>query len=202
MRTDPIVTDLPEEYTQAIGRMVVEWAYLEHSLRMTVYRLLDLDPKRGRIAVRDPRPNEFVKMISELMELAEIASSDDLFSDLPAALQEAENRRNTIIHGIWVLDSESGLLKVIRTSGNWRPDPLKPGVSRKMRPEGIPTTPADIDRTTDLIRKLVRLVGSLYEAIDKALTWPDKSPSQPPTQGPPPESSESIPEPPPESSRE
>lgn len=60
---------LPTKYSTAIGRMITRFAALESALRNLIYALLELDPKMGRVAVRNPRIEESFTMIRDLMGL-------------------------------------------------------------------------------------------------------------------------------------
>jgi hypothetical protein len=180
MKADPIVTDLPEDYTRAIGRVAIKWAYLEHVFRITTYRLLDLDPKRGRVAVRDPRLKDYVNMIRDLAELAEINLPNNIFDGLIEALEETQVQRDMVVHGIWVRDRQSQALKVVRYSGTWKPDPKKPKTSRRMKPEGVPTNPEDLDKVTESIDLLISVAIELGKAVHAEMdrTSPDTPPPQ------------------------
>ena len=68
----PALYDLPQEFSEEIGRIVVRWAYLEHYVQRIVWMLLELDSKRGRLAVRDPSMQERIVMISDFASLQAI----------------------------------------------------------------------------------------------------------------------------------
>lgn len=101
MQTFPVIKRLPTAYYTHIGRVVSRWAYLEGKLRRIVFALLQVGPKHGRIAVREPRVVEFIEMVEDLLYLEKIQTRVDL-KKLKKALQEIESHRNKISHGIWV----------------------------------------------------------------------------------------------------
>ena len=72
MRTAAITTDVPAMMLREIGRVVVAYANLEYLLSEVIYLLLDVDPKRGRLAVREPRATDRLDVIQDLILLSKL----------------------------------------------------------------------------------------------------------------------------------
>ena len=83
MKTFPVIKRLPTNYYTHIGRVVSRWAYLEWKLRRIVYALLQVGPKHGRIAVREPRVVDCIVMIEDLMFLEKMKTQLERFIIYP-----------------------------------------------------------------------------------------------------------------------
>src|SRR4051812_48071742 len=46
--------DLPASMLRDIGRLIVRYAYIEQGLQAIIYKLVDVEPGIGRLAVREP----------------------------------------------------------------------------------------------------------------------------------------------------
>jgi hypothetical protein len=78
MRELPAVTDLSSEILQEIGRVIVLHSHLEELMARTVYALVGIDPKRGRIAIRVPGGKEVLATITDLALIAGVKIETDL----------------------------------------------------------------------------------------------------------------------------
>lgn len=168
-----VVTALPDEYTRGIGQVMAHWAYLEHLLQRISYRLLNLDPKRGRVAVRDPRSEQYISMYRELMELAGMKPPDEALDALFTGLQAGKPLRDLVAHGVWVRNNDGGY-SVVRTGGNWKPNPKAPKVSRKITPEGVVIDPAGLERLRAFTADLIAGTETLAQFVHQTLTRLEK----------------------------
>jgi hypothetical protein len=126
--------ELPAELLREIGRIIVSFAKLEFMLTRLAYALLELDRTAGRIAVREPRACERFDMIVDLLRYRNLSSKSDL-NALRITIGQCEDGRNLVAHGTWVRDPVYGVLRIVKTSGQWQPIPLYP---RKNEEEGGP----------------------------------------------------------------
>ena len=150
----PALYDLPQEFSEEIGRIVVRWAYLEHYVQRIVWMLLELDPKRGRLAVRDPSMQERIVMISDLASLQAIKL------ELSAFLNNAKvtaGERNLVAHGLWMKDAD-GSWYVQDTKGE-HPKDVKGLLSHKRRIEPG-SVKLDIERLRSITSAIDGLIGS------------------------------------------
>ena len=69
MRELPVVTKLSIALTREIGRVIVGHTLLEHCLSRITYKLIDVDPKIGRLAIREPRTADRLELIFDLTEV-------------------------------------------------------------------------------------------------------------------------------------
>jgi len=168
MKTLPIVDQLPDEHLVLIGELITAWAMQEHELRLTVYMLLGLDPKRGRVAVRSNRSKETVEMISDLMSLSGIASNTTNLRELGKRLDEIENRRNTLAHNIWVKDKQ-GVLFVQSLTGSWPEKTAHGKLKRRIQPAGIPIPLEGLRDLVSALRQMIYQTRILRGEIEAAL---------------------------------
>jgi hypothetical protein len=178
MNVLPIVPRLPDGHLLLIGEVITTWALLEHELRLTVFLLLALDNKRGRLAVRSARAKETVDLIADLMHQSRVQSTTTRLDELAKILDQLENRRNTLAHNIWLKDQD-GVLHIQSLTDVW---PQRDGkrLKRRVMPAGIPISE---DNLTDLvnairgsIKAVIRLRTELKSLLETAETLsPDPS---------------------------
>ncbi len=104
MGTYPVRRRLPTKYSTEIGRIITRFAFLESQLRAMTYKLLMVNDKQGRLAVRAPRVVDHITMIQDLAALAKLELKVD-WKKLKAFCREAESFRNRLAHGIWLKHS-------------------------------------------------------------------------------------------------
>jgi hypothetical protein len=171
MNVLPIVPRLPEGHLLLIGEVVTTWALLEHELRLTVFLLLGLDNKRGRLAVRSARAKETIELIADLMHQSKVQSKTTRLDELAKILDELENRRNTLAHNIWLKDQD-GVLHIQSLTGVW---PQQDGrrLKRRVLPAGIPITEDNlsdlVNATRGCIKAVLRLRSELKSLLESAV---------------------------------
>jgi hypothetical protein len=168
MATAPIVDRLPDPLLLLIGEAVTAWAVQEHELRLLVFLLLALDPKRGRLSVRNARAKEMVDLIADLMHLSEIQSKTTRLKAFADALEEIENRRNAVVHNIWLRVGD-GPFYLQSLSGTW---PSKTGEFKRKRridPAGIPIDVSNLEDLVRAIRQTTKQTRHLRQEVAGAL---------------------------------
>lgn len=164
----PIVTDIPDDYARSMGRILVQWSYVEWKLRQITYRLLDIDPKRGRVAVREPRVDEFVGMFLQLMRLNGIDLGTEFLAKLPNDLRDAKIERDLVAHSVW-LKADDGKLLVLKYSGNWKPDGHSSKITRRELPEGVEVTLDGLESIRAFMAGIADSLDAFYRDVDKAM---------------------------------
>ena len=173
----PVIAVLPDEYTRGIGRVIVQWAFVEWILKTITYDLLKVDPKRGRVAVREPRPGEYIAMYRQLMRLNNIDKKfplENSLAALPKMLSDRRAERDLIAHSVWAKHSESGVYLIQRMSGNWAPDDSGRKISKREVPEGLVITPDALEGLRAEIERLGSVLMELHQGIIQALALRDK----------------------------
>jgi hypothetical protein len=179
----PLVVRLPPRYSTEIGRITVRWAHIEWRLRQLAYRLLDVTPAEGRIAVRDLREADYLDMVCQLLELNNLRTPlgvPQLHTDLVAWGQF----RNLVSHGIWVRHPETGELMAQLTRGQWDKSKLPRGrkLSRQILTEAVPVTLSDLQKAVREIHSIGQRLEAFWRQLDKALSRPSLGKSQRPSQ--------------------
>ncbi|MBI4185417.1 MAG: hypothetical protein HY521_15605 [Proteobacteria bacterium] len=166
MKKFPVVTDLPADMMQAIGRVIVEYALLELQLSRIIYDLLGVDQKVGRIAVREPRVKDRLEIIFDLINQKRLALTDHEMKLLRKTSEACLIGRDQLAHGTWVRNPETGTLLLRSTKGQWQPVKGQRGKTKHaIKPEGILVSTAEITALGDVINLLSRRFVELRDAL-------------------------------------
>lgn len=161
----PTLIDLPSDYLTALGRVVVRWSFVERQLMNIVYLLLGVSKKHGRVAVREPRADECMSMIQQLMQLENVKVSSVDLDITSKVLAKLKSTRDTLAHGLW-LQEPSGKVLIQVTSGTSRPDPKAPKVSKRVNPHGMEVTPSDLEMLAEQIKQLMLALDIVHREIE------------------------------------
>jgi hypothetical protein len=171
----PVIRELPAEYYPIIGRIMVDWAYLESLLHDSAYAMLRLNRVQGRLAVRSPRANEIVSMIEELMSLQSFKTTVNT-KELKKALEKVSKARDALAHGIWVKHeaTTTPVLQVI--SGSFQIEPGETAVKARINPVAMETSPTELKLTIRDIARLTEAVEALKRDVEaQAGPLPERS---------------------------
>lgn len=170
MRTFPVVTDLPTDMMQAIGRVIVEYSFLELQLSRIIYDLLRVNPKAGRLAVSEPRSTQRLETIFDLAELKGLLLKKDQMKRFRDAVETCLVQRDQLAHGVWVRDPKSNKLMLRLTKGQWQPIKGQRGKTKRLvRPEAVSYTARTIKGIGDVINLTTRSLVDLRNALPVAL---------------------------------
>ena len=158
MRNFTMVRRLPTSHAAGIGRVMARWNYEEWLLNAVVYRLLDIDRGRGRLAVRELRADERVALIEDLMRVRKLAVRSYV-ADLRRSLRQAKRERDLLAHGLWLRHPATRKLHILRTRG----------MGRKARPQAVRKTARDLSASYREIDRLVGLTRRLERELRRAL---------------------------------
>ncbi len=168
MATLPIAKGLPTNYAASIGRIISRFSYAEWLISYITYKLLNIGPKHGRVAVRTPRVEDGITMIEQLMYLDKIHVSTNIKA-LKKALTDIENERDMLAHGVWIRHPGFRTWHIQVTKGNWKPDPLSPKVSRRIKPEGREIKMAYLKDLRARLETAIKELRELAHQIDVVL---------------------------------
>ncbi len=161
----PTLIDLPSDYLVGLGRVVVRWSFVERQLMNIVYLLLGVSKKHGRVAVREPRADECITMIRQLMHLEKVTVHSIDLDRLSKALASIKNTRDTLAHGLWLQGPNDTVLIQV-TGGTWKPDPKSPKIAKRIDPEGMGVTPTDLETLSDQIKQMMQALDVLHREIE------------------------------------
>lgn len=162
-------TGLPTSIAASLGRMIARYSQLELDLSLTLYALAGVEGKIGRVVIGNPRP---VNMLSRMQELAEVLGLDLSpfpWSTFKGELQELKTGRDKFAHSVWAYDSSLKQYLVFVTSGKWSQGSGPPSRSRKIYPEGMITTAADLKALRTDIEKGIKQAAVLNRFVTIAL---------------------------------
>lgn len=159
---------LPAAHCREIGRIITRWAFLEWRLRNVAYILLNVSPKQGRLAIREPRATDYLTMLQDLMDLAKVKVTAD-FAAFHKLLEVLGNHRDRLAHGIWIRhpDFKEPILQL--TKGSWRPDPTGPKAKRVISPEGALIRLRELREFVPLIDRAIDSSARLELEVSRAL---------------------------------
>jgi hypothetical protein len=176
--TAPLVDRLPNDFLILVGEVVTAWSMQEHELKLIVFLLLSLDPKRGRLAVKSTRAKDTVDLIADLLHLEGIESKTTDLTRFAAVLNEMETRRNLLAHNVWLQVSD-GRFFLQSLAGTW---PAKDGKHRRKRridPAGIPMLPENLEDLVNGLRNTISQTRTLRLEIATSLSAKGVRPAPP-----------------------
>lgn len=168
MPTFPHWYRLPTNYSTNIGRVVTRYAFFEAQLRHAIYLLLDIDVKAGRVAVRNPRLDDAITMILDLMAVKSIKTSIDL-KFLRKECKKIESFRDKISHGVWVKHSGTKLPVLQVTAGSYARTQGGESVKARITPQALAIGPDDFKSFLRAIDIALEHVGMLRQEIHQQI---------------------------------
>jgi hypothetical protein len=145
---------LPAKLTKGIGRMIDHWAHFEFLVQKTIWMLVGVDEKRGRVAIKEPRIGDRFDMIAQLALVHNIQLKQPLFGRLKVVAEETSRWRDLMAHGVWVKDADGW--KVQQTKGNHPKNVTAYPRSKKLAPEGLLAEPAGLQSIVLDIERLIK----------------------------------------------
>jgi hypothetical protein len=152
---------LPTSMSREIGRIIVYWAFFEQCVQQMAWKILELTPPAARIAIREPRVEDRLTMVRDLVKLRKCDWDDTLYKSILTRTKLAAPKRDLVAHGLWGYTSVDGWF-VELARGMW-PKNLRQFVqgSRKVTTQLIQMDTAKLREATieidGLIVDLVKL---------------------------------------------
>jgi hypothetical protein len=108
--------NIPEPYLAAIGRVAVNWCYLESLMELAIGKLaaFDLNDPRGVILTAHmtwPQKMDVLEALVHALE-TDYPHLTNKFEATKPLLTQAQKGRNRIVHGQWGDHPEKGIVKV------------------------------------------------------------------------------------------
>lgn len=103
----PLDDTLEPAHFQAIGRVTVQWSYLESLLQTTIWGLANLESANARALTSTMRMPDLLRTIGVLAHSKLEATSLDGFENILAKIDKAEKFRNRIVHAHWHYNQET-----------------------------------------------------------------------------------------------
>jgi hypothetical protein len=167
----PAEYKLPDEFHLEIGRISVSWAYFENGVRRVIWRLLGVDERMGRVAVRDPRIDDRLEMIADLAFLKQIKIDEKRLQLLKTRANEVLSNRDLLAHGVWV--PHQGKWFVQKVSGSYPSEHRK----RRIAPEGMIVDIEGLQTVSNAVEILIEMIKEIGDEIVAQLPQsPEKRP--------------------------
>ncbi|MBR1207095.1 MULTISPECIES: hypothetical protein [unclassified Bradyrhizobium] len=102
-----------------IGLIAIHWSYLEHTVESLIWAILEVKAPTGRALTADIQMRARMKMLRKLID-ARHPPMSEVFKNLQTTVQNLEQDRNLIVHGIWGRDygSEPSATSLRRNSAS------------------------------------------------------------------------------------
>ena len=175
MSAYPVRYRVPTQYSTAIGRLITRFAALESALRRLIYALLQLTPQMGRVAVRNPRIENALTMIQDLMALRGFTTTIDMKLVL-SECRKLEHFRDKVAHGVWVSHHQTKLPVLQVTGGSYAETPGGKSVKARIQPKAERITldnfrdyTRGIDNARRVVMQLAQELGTQHAALQKTL---------------------------------
>jgi hypothetical protein len=127
-----IVKVLPASKAASIGRTLTRFSYLEWRMAKTIYSLLGIGIKQGRVAVRLGQLRPAALTAEGLLEALRVRT-DYNFNQLGKKLDAAERARNMLAHSLYTKKAGQIHIQVVR--GSWDLPQGVEGIRRAVDPE-------------------------------------------------------------------
>jgi hypothetical protein len=90
-----------DDHYKAIGKVAVEWSWLEASVEVAIWRLLGVEADEGRAITTHIAPRIRLDMLLSLVSLRTVAPTHKALGMLLEEIRKAGGERNDIVHGFW-----------------------------------------------------------------------------------------------------
>ena len=126
---------LPAMLLREIGRVITVFAAIEHELNLITYSVLRLTTAEGRLAVTRQNVRSRMDLLRALFDIGGFEKPSD-WEVRSKELQDLEEIRDWVAHGVWSIDKGSPALQITR--GTWKPNGYQEKVDRKVVPASAP----------------------------------------------------------------
>lgn len=161
----PLTSELPPSILREIGRICVAYSRIEWLLNKTIYDVLNVSSAEGRLAVRDPSPDQRVDLIEDLMRVKGINPKIERIGELKTFLKEAKTKRDAVAHGVWVRADGDPALYLRLLNGSWTPPGTIGKTKRRMMLEAFQFTIEDAKEWTELVQTTFKAVQLFHAMI-------------------------------------
>jgi len=94
--------------------------------------VVGISEEEGRLALREPRLNDRLELIADLVHLYGLKIDATLIKSMTIAIDKNVELRDAIAHGLWAYDTDRSLWALTITKGSWV-DQSKPRTERKKK---------------------------------------------------------------------
>ena len=178
-------SELPADILEGIGAICIEWTLLERELSLLGPMPPRAGTKQGNVAARSPSAAAHLAMIRQFMSTENLTVREIDLDLLARSLGSLESLRDQIAHGVFLRGPDNEIF-LQSSSGNWKQDPRRPRVARRIKPKGIPIEAENLKGLARLIAACTALLHQLGLEIERGRGASHKKVRQQSDQGRPP----------------
>jgi hypothetical protein len=169
----PICTDIPANLSKRVGEIIIKWAAYECIIQSVVWALAGVDERIGRLAIREPRILDRIKMMEDLASLLGLEFDSAILKQMKATSNAIESRRDLFGHAPWVKTDDG--FGVVSFRGKIA-DQTMINRSRKINPERIAVTPSALMEISDQLDIAIKLARSILAEVQRFSSSRKESP--------------------------
>jgi hypothetical protein len=139
---------------------------IEHEMNLLTSSLLRLSPAEGRLALARQNVRSRFHLISLLLDANNISITHDLKA-LASEIEELEEMRGWVAHGVWSKEGKTFRLEISR--GTWQPKGSHRKVERKIITAAAPIDYQALHRISDVAVELLAVVGDTHKQVVEQL---------------------------------
>lgn len=161
-------SNLPAGHCREIGRIIVKWAFYEQFVQTLIWAVCFAPNPNGaamgRLAVRECKPDDQLTLLASVCEVHGVTMDATIFKRIRKAAVKLNGDRNLVAHGIWTdpIDTE---WCVQQTRGTWDDAPNGPAGKKKITPQGVPLSVADLHKITKELDALIKDAADLKRSL-------------------------------------
>jgi len=172
--------DLPVSMCRDVGRIMTRWSYIEYVLQSTIYMLCNVGPEVGRLAIREPRIQDRLDLILDLIAFRQLQVPKLAieWKDLRSALIDGEDLRNVVAHSVWFRSPKHNAWAAHVARGSWpdrkRTDRAKR--NKRISPEGQIIHPSTLSGYVKALEGSIMILKNLRSDVEAQLASHQKRP--------------------------
>ena len=160
-----------------IGRVITVFAAIEHELNLIAYTVLRLSTAEGRLAVTRQNIRSRMDLLRALLDIGRFEWPTD-WDVMSKELQNLEQIRDWVAHGVWSLDQGEPALQITR--GMWMPDGYHVKIDRKIVPASAPIRYETLRDVAVMGAELLKLLEKFHAGLrGQQQASPEKHPGVP-----------------------
>jgi hypothetical protein len=160
--------DIPAQYVNEIGRIVVRLTYFEHCLRAIIWNLAQVDQRVGRLAIRDQGVGESIDIIRDLLALRGMSIKNESILPVRARALEISGLRDLVVHGAWGRGADRRW-RVIKIREDRVQHVSDPRIERRLNTEAVTVRIEGLRAIASGIEPLIKWARALSVSIGKRL---------------------------------
>lgn len=128
----PLAEKLRQSMAASIGRTIARHSYMDWILASVLHEALGISIKQGRLAVRAPPPNNYVRLLTDLMAFHRVKIN--IQGSFVTAFTKADAARNDLAHSLYMRGGD-GKIYIQLVRGSWDLEPDVVNEKRAVTPE-------------------------------------------------------------------